>query len=298
MSTSPITSVAAKSFLATIMTKAGLVSAEDLKSSADRADRTGKRLWETLLDDRVITEDQMAEALARYLHLPCVRLASTTIGKEVAGRIPEDVALKHTCVPVKLEGDALPGKSKGKAMLLVAMVDPTDLGALQAIEFSTGIKIRPAVSTRTEIADAIGRSYSPDQWLQRFLASIPEDVDSMRVEGLDPDAEDASGTGKTKIASTVKLVNLLLQRAIESGASDLHIEPSVNELRVRLRRDGMLTDMMQLPKWLLDSVVSRLKILAKLNIAERRRPQDGRLKVEAGGREVDQIGRASCRERV
>jgi type IV pilus assembly protein PilB len=308
--------------LATILTKAGLVTADDLHSSAERADRANKKLWEGLLDDRIITEDQMAETLARYLRLPCVRLASTTIASDVAGRVPEALALKHTCVPVKLEGDDPPdeaassrpvpkyaadsaeaksaarfaasyptkpasaSKPKPKATLLVAMVDPTDLGALQAIEFAAGMKIVPAVSTRTEIVDAIGRSYSPDQWLQRFLASVPAETDSVHVEGLEPET-DEDPASKPKSASTVKLVNLILLRAIESGASDLHIEPSVNELRVRLRRDGMLTDMMQLPKWLLDSVVSRLKILAKLNIAERRRPQDGRLKIESAGREVD-----------
>jgi type IV pilus assembly protein PilB len=283
---------AARSLLATIMAKAGLVSADDLQNSAEHAERSGKRLWETLLEDGAITEDELAETLARFLRLPCVRLASTAPSPDMHGRIPEELALKHTCVAVRWEdtpGVAVnPAASAApkKPTLLVAMADPTDLGALQAIEFSTGAKIRPAVSTRTEIVDAVGRSYSPEQWLRRFLANIPTAEGYVQVESIDQELEEKTA-GKAKLASAVKLVNLILQRGIQAGASDLHIEPSVNELRVRLRRDGMLTDLMQLPKWLLESVVSRLKILAKLNIAERRRPQDGGLRVMVGSREVD-----------
>src|SRR5580692_8116010 len=127
MGTSPVNASASpRSFLATILIKAGTVTADDLQASADRSGR--KMLWESLLDDRLISEDQLAETLARYLHLPCVRLASTTIPSGVAERIPESFASKHTCVPVKLEGNDT-GKG-GKAKLLVAMADPTDLSAL------------------------------------------------------------------------------------------------------------------------------------------------------------------------
>jgi len=274
--------------IATILQREGLLSADDIESHTIHTKQTNMPFWESVLMAGKISEEQMADTLARYLRIPCVRLAAATIDSAVVETVPEALAVKHMCVPVSIEREDKKkdkGQIKQRTSILLAMVDPSDMVALQAIEFATNLRIKPAVSTRTEIADAIGRLHSPEQWLMKFVENIPSDA-SFHVTGDEPEGMESEGK-VSKSTSVVKLVDQMLYKAINAGASDLHIEPSLNEVQVRMRHEGMLTDLLKLPKWLLEPIVSRLKILAKLNITERRRPQDGRLKVSIGEQKVD-----------
>jgi type II secretory ATPase GspE/PulE/Tfp pilus assembly ATPase PilB-like protein/CheY-like chemotaxis protein len=168
------------------------------------------------------------------------------------------------------------------------MADPTDLFALQDVEFTTGCAVKAVVACRTEVLDAIKSYYSPETWLEEFLQNI-EQVEDFQILGFGEEEETPAqeAEGRVKPGPAVRLVNLILHSAIKQGASDVHIEPALHNLQVRMRVDGMLRDLMQVPKWLRESLVSRLKILAVLDITDRRMPQDGRIKANCEGRTVD-----------
>jgi type II secretory ATPase GspE/PulE/Tfp pilus assembly ATPase PilB-like protein/CheY-like chemotaxis protein len=177
-------------------------------------------------------------------------------------------------------------------VLTVAMANPADFDAMQDIEFASGLRIRAVVASRTEVLDGISTHYNTEEKLDEFLAGVadPNDISveaaSDDEEGGPPDLDSAAGA-EADAAPVVKMCNLIIRDAIKMKASDIHIEALVNGVLVRFRIDGVLRDYMQIPKWLHNPLVSRLKILAKLDIAERRVPQDGRLKVQALGKPID-----------
>ncbi len=264
-----------------LLTKAALLSPEDVAKAGAQADSTGRPLWEVILDGKLISEEQLAEAIARYTGVPYVRLAVAAIEPQAVARLPEALAAKFACIPVKLEEKAVGHKQA----LVLAMVNPTDMEALRDLEFSTGLAVQPVVATRSEIEDALGRFYSPDKWMQGFLKNVSA-LDELEIVGGGEDIDEEHSALEAK-APAVKVVNLVLQQGIKIGASDIHIEPEWNELKVRARQGGMLREILKAPKWLHEPLVSRLKILAKLDISERRRPQDGRIKVAFHGQSVD-----------
>ena len=225
------------------------------------------------------SEEERAEAMAQALRLPKVRLAATMIFPEAVAAIPEDLARRAKCIGIRKEDP--PSGRPGRATLVVAMADPHDIATIDAIEFAAGCKVKPVVVTRTEIQDAIDRHYSSDRYLQSFLRNVSEDgavpLDLHPVEH--GDANDG--------APAVRLANLLIQAAIRLDASDLHIEPTLHSVEVRVRAEGLLREYARFPKWLHEQLVSRIKILANLNITERRRAQDGRIRVSSDGGEVD-----------
>jgi type II secretory ATPase GspE/PulE/Tfp pilus assembly ATPase PilB-like protein len=279
--------------LGSLLAKAGLLSSGEVETAMGTAEKTGRPLWFVLLEDKKIGEDQLAEAIAAHGHFPLVKVAATNIDKETALLIPELLAIKFTCVPLKLEnGSAEDGPArKRRASLVVAMVNPTDMQALLDLEFSTGLPIQPAVATRSEIQDAIARVYHTDEWMDGFLHDLPDPEElHLQIEGgEDEDTDENAADPRREFHKipAVRLVNMIINRAIKEGASDIHIEPALHDLHVRYRQDGILREVMKAPKWLHEPLVSRLKILAKLDIAERRRPQDGPLRVKQKGKIVD-----------
>jgi type IV pilus assembly protein PilB len=277
--------------LGSLLVKAGLLSAGEVEIAIGIAQKTARPLWSVVLGDQRIREDQLAEAIATHGHFPLIKVAATNIDPEAVSRVPEALAIKFTCLPMKLEGgpaENLPTRKK-KPSLVVAMVNPTDMQALLDLEFSTGLSIQPAVATRAEIEDAIARVYQTDRWMEGFLQNLPDQEElHLQIEGGETDSEDEEDPRKEfhKVPA-VRLLNMIIHRAIKDGASDIHIEPALHDLHVRYRQDGILREVMKAPKWLHDALVSRLKILAKLDIAERRRPQDGQLRVKLKGTVVD-----------
>ena len=264
-----------------LLLQAGLLTPKDLERIQEEARRRRVSLLDILLDEKKVSEENLADTMAKWLRLPRVHVASLTVEPNALSAISQELARKHICLPVKLEGKSL----------VLAMANPADFEAVQALEFSSGLSIRPVVASRTEIQDGISTHYAPDEQLQDFLANVSEssEFNIMPDEEANGDVDlDASASrSAAEQAPVVKMCNLIIQDAVRAGASDIHVEAELNAIRVRLRVDGVLREYMQVPKWLHNPLVSRMKILAKLDISERRLPQDGRIKIQHQGKSID-----------
>ncbi|OFW25219.1 MAG: hypothetical protein A3H27_11965 [Acidobacteria bacterium RIFCSPLOWO2_02_FULL_59_13] len=230
-----------------------------------------------MADDRV-SEEGLADSLAAYARFPRVNLATSTIDPEAVKLLPQELARKYICIPIRVEG----------RYILLAMANPTDYRALQEIEFNAGKPLKVLVCTRTEILDAIGKNYEPEDALRAFTDNLQDAQDLQFVSDLkEADLDIGDSQSQAEMAPVVKVVNLMIQDGIAQRGTDIHVEPTLNDVQVRVRVDGVLRPMMQLPKWLSNPVSSRLKILARLDIAEHRIPQDGRIKVQHENRSFD-----------
>ncbi|HEV7674492.1 MAG TPA: ATPase, T2SS/T4P/T4SS family [Candidatus Angelobacter sp.] len=229
-------------------------------------------------------EEQNARQLADQFRIPHIKLAAITIDPDAIAVVPEKMVRQYCCIGIRKEAEDSPGRSKVRPNLVLAMVDPGDMSAIQNVEFSTGCKVKPVVATKSEIEDAIERNYAPE----RLLGDILKNVSSHDDLKIIPDESGTIDSDSSKLlAPAVKLVNLILQYGIKHGASDIHVEPTLHDLQVRIRVSAIMREFTSFPKWLQNPLISRIKIMAKLDIAERRRPQDGRIKVMLEDRDVD-----------
>jgi type IV pilus assembly protein PilB len=253
------------------------LSVEALKSAVDQSRRQKTSLWDILIEERKVTEDAIADAFAEWLRLPRIKLATVEVEPEALDKMREELARKHLSVPVRVE----------RRELLLAMANPADESALRDVRFASGLSVRPLVASRAEVLDAISRWYKPQDELADFLSSITDASDLDILAQEEEKESELEETSAVSDAPVVKLANLILAAAISERASDVHIEPGLHSVLVRLRIDGLLREHMQIPKWMNYAIVSRFKILAKLDIAERRIPQDGRIKIQSAGRVVE-----------
>ncbi len=251
----------------------------ELAESITLARRKGVSLNDLLVKDGQYSEEALAEAFVEWLKLPRVRVASLTLDPDAAKAITEKIALKHACLPLKLEGEKL----------IVAMANPADYDAIQDVQFISGCTVQPVIATRTEIMDGIQEVYGTTDRMQDFLSKVTGTADFLIIspdtDKVDLDQPDSRSAADT--APVVKMCNLILQEALRSQASDVHLEPGLNCLQVRTRVDGVLREYIDVPKWLHHPLVSRIKILASLDIAERRLPQDGRIQAKFQNRLID-----------
>jgi len=262
-----------------LLLKTGVSSAE-LEAFRGMARERNAPLWDVLLDEKRVTEEALAEMLTASSSIPRLRVASASVEPEALAKVTEKLARKHWCLPVKVEGKSL----------VMAMANPLDYEALQDIQFASGLAVKPLVATRTEVLDGIEQHYAPDDRLREFVAHVAQ-TDDFRIlredhESAEQDRARAPGAG-AEITPVVKLCNLMIYDAVKADASDIHVEPGLRDIQVRMRIDGVLRSYTAFPKWLHDPVVSRLKILARMDIAERRIPQDGKIKVEFRQRPLD-----------
>ena len=251
----------------------------EIEEAIIKARQKGISALDLLLDEQHYTEEALAEAFSDWLKLPRVRIAALNLDPEAANVISEKVALKHVCLPLKVED----------RRLVVAMANPADLDALQDVQFVSGLSAQPVIATRAEILDGIQELYGTEDRMRDLLQDV-EDVGEVTVLAADADKVDLDNTEARNAAETapvVKMCNLILQEALRTGASDVHMEPALNCLHVRMRVDGVLREYIDVPKWLNHPLASRFKILATLDIAERRLPQDGRMKVKFQNRSMD-----------
>ena len=219
----------------------------------------------------------MADFLSQRLHIPLAGPSPLVVDEEAAHRITENLARQHECIPVGLKG----------RRLQVAFVDPSNLASVQAIEFFTGSKVQPLVGLRSHVLEAVETHYSRAQALDVIdRAGNQYDVQLLSVYE-DLDLDEAAVVKKSEIPPIIKLVNMIMAEALRAHASDIHIEPGEHEIQIRLRVDGVLRDYLKAPAWLQSGLSSRLKILGKLDITERRVPQDGRFKVRSENRITD-----------
>ncbi|MCU1677158.1 MAG: hypothetical protein JWM93_1916, partial [Frankiales bacterium] len=254
--------------LGDILLDSGLVSRDQLMEAYDEHQRLGRSLGRVLVDRGVLTESQLVAALAQQIGLRFVDLTEFSVDGSAVARVPDAVCRRHTALPI--------GYEDGK--LLVAMADPANVFAIDDIRSLTGLEVKPLVATRADVIAAINRYHRSDADFDEL---------TMSLDATD-DAEDLSKVKEvTEDAPIVKFVNLLITQAIQDRASDIHIEPAEKDMRVRFRIDGVLHEVMRSPKNIQSGVISRLKIMAEINIAERRIPQDGRLSVNANGKKID-----------
>jgi type IV pilus assembly protein PilB len=242
------------------------------------------RIGELLLKEKLVTEEQLNEALedtflSKQYGIPTVDMSSLEIDPEVAKLIPEDVAKKYQVMPVSRTGSTM----------VVAMADPANIFAIDDIKFLTGYNVESVVASEAAIKGAIENVYEAPE-MEMELDDVLTEFDEEDMEIVKDEEEvDISDLKKAiEDAPVVKLVNLILTDAIKKKASDIHIEPYEKSFRVRYRIDGVLQEVMKPPFKLKNAIVSRIKIMSQLDIAERRLPQDGRIKLKLGrGNEMD-----------
>ncbi|HEY5610494.1 MAG TPA: type IV-A pilus assembly ATPase PilB [Thermoanaerobaculia bacterium] len=259
--------------LGELLIKANLITQDQLKESLKVQKDSGSKLGETLIKLGFISEEDITECLSQQFGVPSINLAHFEIDPGVIKLIPADVARKYNILPVNKTG----------ATITIAMSDPTNVFAMDDIKFMTGYNVEPVVASELGIKQAIDNYYGTTHSLE--LKRVMEDLQSSEnadLEVLEEEEEiDVEALAQeSEEAPVVKLVNLILTDAIKRGASDIHLEPYEKEFRVRFRVDGILYEIMNPPLKLRDAMTSRLKILAKLDISEKRLPQDGRIKLK------------------
>ncbi len=259
--------------LGELLTKASLITQDQLKEALRVQKETGGKLGETLIKLKFVSEEDITECLSQQFGVPSINLQHFEIDSSVIKLIPGDVARKYNILPVNKTG----------ATITIAMADPTNVFAMDDIKFMTGYNVEPVVASELGIKAAIDNYYGTSSALE--LKKVMEDLqqaETADLEVLEEDEEmDVSALADSaEEAPVVKLVNLVLTDAIKRGASDIHIEPYEKEYRVRFRIDGILYEIMNPPLKLRDAMTSRMKILSKLDISEKRLPQDGRIKLK------------------
>jgi type IV pilus assembly protein PilB len=300
--------------LGEILVRENLISPQNLREALDYQREHGGRLGFNLVKLGLVSDDMITAVLSRQYGIPSVNLELFQIDDSVLRLIPQEVAQKHSVLPLSRVG----------ATLTLAMVDPTNVFAMDDVKFMTGLNVEPVVVAEASIQQAIAKYYGTSREIE--LANVASDapiyetagnaangngsithadlvsLDSIdfetghadeEVEVLDDNEEiDLAALSRlSEDAPVVRLVNVLLVDALRRGASDIHVEPYEKELRIRFRIDGVLYDVMRPPLKLRDALISRVKIMSKLDISEKRLPQDGRIKikvkVDSRSRELD-----------
>jgi type IV pilus assembly protein PilB len=268
------TAAASTERLGDLLVREGLITSEQLQQALEHQRSTGMRLGYTLVKLGLIQEIEITKMLARQYRVPAVDLSRFEVDEKIIKLIPADVAVKHTVMPLKREARTL----------TVAMADPTNVTVIDDLKFITRFDIFPVIAGEYTLRTVIERRYEQtDAQLESLLKTI-EDED---LEIVEEEEEDEGQAQLTDDAPVVKLINGIMTDAVKRGASDIHIEPFEKEIRVRYRIDGSLMEIMKPPVKLKAALTSRVKIMSNLNIAERRVPQDGRIKMKMGKRVID-----------
>ena len=255
-----------------------IISPEQLQRAQEESRKSGDRLGNALIKTGAIPEEDLTQFLSKQYGVPAVNLGEFDIDPEVIALVPKDVAIRHRVVPVNRAGSSL----------IVAIADPSNILAIDDLKFVTGYNIEAVVASDVGISDAIERYYNRKEELDlnKVMNEIQESVEAAPSSEAEINLTDLERAADD--APVVKLCNHLLLSAIQKGASDIHVEPYEKSYRVRFRIDGVLHEEMAPPVKLKAALSSRLKIMAHLDIAERRLPQDGRIKLKVGeDREMD-----------
>jgi len=268
--------------LGELLVRNQLISDGQLKRAIDEQKKEGIRLGAALIKLGYIQEADLSTFLSRHYGVPSINLSEFEVDPAVIATIPAEVAQKYQMVPINRAG----------ATLIVAMADPSNIFALDDIKFMTGYNVEVVVAAEAAIKEAIDKYYDQSSSLADVMGDLG-DFDDLEfgddIEQIDPSSLEKA----SEDAPVVKLVNLILTDAIKKKASDIHIEPYEHIFRVRYRIDGVLYEVMKPPKKLKNAITSRLKIMASLDIAERRLPQDGRIKIKMG-RNIEMDYRVNC----
>jgi type IV pilus assembly protein PilB len=258
--------------LGEILVKESLITQDQLQKALEFQRSNGGKLGSCLTKMGFITDDDITGVLSRQYGVPSINLKYYEIDPTVIKLIPQDTAARYQVIPLSRVG----------SVLTIAMTDPTNVFAMDDIKFMTGFNVEPVVASESAIGEAIVRFYGGAETNHEELSNLMKDLDDQELEVSAEEAEMDTATLEkaAEEAPIIKLVNLILTDSVKRGASDIHIEPYELEMRVRFRIDGVLQTVMSPPLRLKDAITSRLKIMAKLDIAEKRLPQDGRIMIK------------------
>lgn len=250
----------------TILVQEGLLTSEQLSTARKTQSENGKPLVDVVQDLGFVSEEKIAAALAKQRGLPFQNLEGYRINASAVALISEDMARRYSVLPIDFEDN----------MLVVAMTDPNNIFALDDLRIVTGYEIKPVIVTESDLDATISHYF-------KMNISVDKEMDIGEVE----DANLSVLKEITEEAPIVKLVNLIITKAVHDKASDIHIEPQEKDLRIRYRIDGVLHEVMKSPKRIQSAIISRFKIMAGMDIAERRKPQDGHCGLTIGGKAID-----------
>ncbi|MCC2308404.1 GspE/PulE family protein [Cellulomonas chengniuliangii] len=259
--------------LGEILLDEGLVTEAQLIAALDEQNSRGQSMGRTLVEIGVLTEGQLVSALARQVGMDFIDLDEYPVDRVAVALVPASLCRRYTVLPVRLENGTL----------ILATADPGNVVAVDDVRTVSGMQVRPVVATFDNLSRAIDRFCRADGEMEDLSSAFEEESRQTAAEA------DLSRIGDSidDDAPIVRYVNLLVTQAITDRASDIHIEPTEHDLRVRYRIDGVLHEMQRSPKQIQGGVISRVKILSDIDIAERRKPQDGRMSVNHNGRKID-----------
>jgi len=260
--------------LGEILVKDSLISADQLKQALDYQKKNGGRLGTCLVKLGLVSDDDITAVLSRQYGVPSINLKFYEVDPAVIKLVPQETAVRYQIVPLSRVGSTL----------TIAMTDPTNVFAMDDIKFMTGFNVEPVVASETAISEAIHKFYGEVESVEE-LDKVMKDLTGDETDALELAAEEtemdlASLSKAAEEAPIIKLCNLILTDAVKRGASDIHVEPYEKEFRVRFRIDGILQNVMAPPLKLKDAMTSRMKIMSKLDISEKRLPQDGRIMIK------------------
>jgi type IV pilus assembly protein PilB len=272
-------SLAGSDRIGDVLVREGLITPAQLAAAQQDARHNGTRLGFSLVKLGILAEAELTRALAKQYRVPAVDLDRVNVDPKILKLIPAELALKHLVLPLRRVG----------RMLTVAMANPTDAGAIDNLKFFTRHDIEPVIVGEYTLRKHLEQYYDigKEDTLNQLLVSIEEQDELQLVEDREEEVSVAALQAQIEDAPVVRLINGLLSDAVQRGASDIHIEPYEKELRIRYRIDGALREVMKPPLKMKAALTSRIKILSQLNIAERRVPQDGRIKLRMKNKVID-----------
>ena len=260
--------------LGEILVKDSLISGDQLKQALDYQKKNGGRLGTCLVKLGLVSDDDITAVLSRQYGVPSINLKFYEVDPAVIKLVPQETAVRYQIVPLSRVGSTL----------TIAMTDPTNVFAMDDIKFMTGFNVEPVVASETAISEAISKFYGAVESveeLDKVMKDLTaEDADALELAGEESEMDLATLEKAAEEAPIIKLCNLILTDAVKRGASDIHVEPYEKEYRVRFRVDGILQNVMAPPLKLRDAITSRIKIMSKLDISEKRLPQDGRIMIK------------------
>ena len=259
--------------LGEILVRDSLISQDQLKQALDYQKREGGRLGTCLVKLGLVSDEDITAVLSRQYGVPSINLKFYEVDPTVIKLIPQETAVRYQIVPLSRVGSTL----------TIAMTDPTNVFAMDDIKFMTGFNVEPVVASETAISEAIGKFYGAVESveeLDKVMKDLAGEEAALELSQEEADMDLASLERAAEEAPIIKLVNLILTDAVKRGASDIHVEPYEKEYRVRFRIDGVMQTVMTPPLKLKDAITSRIKIMAKLDISEKRLPQDGRIMIK------------------
>ncbi len=264
--------------LGELLVESGLILQEELDQALEEAAKNkGVRLGVILVKKGFASEIDIAQTLSFQLSIPFVDMATEAVDPEALKLVSEKLARQYLLLPLYIDGK----------VLKCAMADPLNLLALDDLRFSTGLQVQPCAATLTDVAAAISRYYHLNEPIDDLMVDLKKDKLVEIIHEVDFDRDIGEQVKKSSAPPIIKMVDSIIIHGVDNRASDLHIEPQEKSVKFRIRVDGLMRETMQFPKWVQGPIVSRIKLMAKLDITERRVSQDGRFKVRLGDKNID-----------